>query len=425
MDSQTKDLVRQAGAAYRAGQFDDAAELYRQAHAIDPESPLILEQLGALALLGNQADEAVAYLEQAARNVSWPASLWPLDAQRKTRLAMAYYRQDRFADASRLFRQASGPIPVGPFRDLRTLADHTALFADRQPYRVEGPEQSRVPFVVTDPLPVLPVSVNGQEPAYFILDTGGAEVILDDGLAEEAGAEMAGAFSGTYGGDRKAQTGVGRVEAIRLGEITLTDVPIHTLDLDSVSSMYDGLEIRGVIGTRLLMRFLATIDYPKGELLLRRPSAENHQALERRLAESGGVQFPFWLADLHYMLAQGQVNDSEPMLFFVDTGLAGNAFSASEKTLEELGIEIDWTKAELGPGGGGMVKSAGFVVDRLALGSGTQQVVETGLPGVAIEGSVPVLGDALGFHVGGMISHAFFRHHALTLDFESMRLVIE
>lgn len=425
MDSRAKELVQHAGAAYRAGQFEGAASLYRQAHSLEPRSPLILEQLGNIALLDNQADEAVAYFEEAIRKSPWPTNLWPLNAQRKTRLAMAYYRRDRFAEASRLFRQASGPIPVGPFRELRTLAEHTELFADRKPYRIDGPSESRIPFVVTDPLPVVPVSVNGAEPGYFILDTGGAEVILDDGLAREVGAEMAGAFSASYGGGRQAQTGVGRVESITLGDFTLTDIPIHMLDLDSVSSMYDGVEIRGVIGTRLLMHFLATIDYPRGELLLRRPSAENYQALDRRLAESGGVQVPFWLADLHYMLAQGQVNDGEPVLFFVDTGLAGNAFTAAEKTLAELGIEIDWTKAELGPGGGGMVKSAGFAVDRLALGSGSQQVVETGLPGVAIEGSVPVLGDTLGFHVGGLISHAFFRHHALTLDFESMRLVIE
>jgi len=425
MDPQARALVQQADLAYRSARFDEAEAAYRQAAALEPESSRVLEGLAAIALLGNRADEAARLLEQAIQLAPWHSGFWPMDVQRKTRLAMAYYRQNRFDDASRLFRAAAGPIPLGPLGELETLARHTGLFAGLVPYALDGPAQDRIPFVVTDPLPVLPVSVNGSPPAYFILDTGGAEIILDDEFAGEVGAELAGAFAATYGGGRQARTGVGRADSVSLGAFTIRQVPIHTLDVDPISSLYDGLRIQGVIGTRLLLHFLATLDYRDGALILRRPTPENLQALDRHVADTGAAQIPFWLAEMHYMLAWGQLNGADPALFFIDTGLAGKAFTARQETLEQAGIIPDWTKAEQGIGGGGAVRSVDFVVDRLTLGSGATQVVRTNLPGVVMEGSTPPLGDVLGFRVGGLISHAFFRDLAVTFDFSRMRMILE
>ena len=428
MDPQARGLVRQANTDYRAGRFEQAEAAYRQAAILAPGSSQIAAQLGAIALLGNRPAEAVPLLQQAIELAPWHASFWPMNASLKTRLAMAHYRQDQFAEASRLFREAAGPAPFGPFRELETLARHTALFAGRVPYALTGPNQDRIPFLVTDPLPVLPVSINGNEPVNFILDTGGAEIILDDGLAREVGAEMAGAFSGKYAGGRQAETGVGRIESVSLGEFTLREVPIHALDVDPISSLYelyDGVAIRGVIGTRLLQHFLPTIDYPGGVLILQRATPENLQAQDQRLAGSDAVQIPFWLAEMHTMLAWGQFNDADPALFFVDTGLAGKAFTALESDLKAAGITPNWRAAESGGGGGGTVREVDFVVDRLSLGTGAHQVVRTNLPGAVIKGSTPPLGDALGFHVGGLISHAFFRDSAVTFDFSRMRLILE
>jgi hypothetical protein len=423
MDPQARDLLRQAEADFRAGRFEQAEAAYRQAAILAPGSSQIAAQLGAIALLGNRSAEAIALLQQAIELAPWRASFWPMNAALKTRLAMAHYRQDQFAEASRLFHEAAGPLPRGPFRELETLARHTALFAGRVPYALTGPNQDRIPFLVTDPLPVLPVSINGHEPVNFILDTGGAEIILDDGLAREVGAELAGAFSGAYAGGRQAETGVGRAESVSLGAFTLREVPIHALDVDPISSLYDGVEIQGVIGTRLLQRFLPTIDYPGGALILRRATPESRQALDQRLA--GAVQIPFWLAETHMMLAWGQFNAADPALFFVDTGLAGKAFTALEADLRAAGITPDWRPAELGGGGGGTVREVDVAVDRLSLGTGAQQVVRTNLPGVAIEGATPPLGDVLGFRVGGLISHAFFRDFAVTFDFARMRMILE
>ncbi|MBM3123044.1 MAG: hypothetical protein FJZ97_12805, partial [Chloroflexi bacterium] len=164
MDPQARDLLRQAEADYRAGRFELAEAAYRQAAILAPGSSRIAAQLGAIALLGNRSAEAVALLQQAIELAPWHASFWPMNASLKARLAMAHYRRDQFAEASRLFHEAAGPLPFGPFRELETLARHTALFAGRVPYALTGPNQDRIPFLVTDPLPVLPVAINGNEP---------------------------------------------------------------------------------------------------------------------------------------------------------------------------------------------------------------------------------------------------------------------
>jgi hypothetical protein len=426
MEPKVKAQYDAAETAYHAGRFAEAEAAYLEAQALAPENALILGRLGEIALWNNRPEEAENYLSEALRHTRWYKNIWPLNAQLKYRLATANYRRDRFAQAAPYFRQAAGPIALGPFQDLKALGQHTAFFANETPYAIEGPGQSRVAFVVTDPLPVVQVRVNGSQPLYFFIDTGGAEVILDEAAAEKLGAEMVSSFTGVYGGQKTAKTGLGRIASLQIGDYTVRNVPIHTLKIaNSVSPIFDGLEIQGAIGTRLLMHFLSTLDYANGALILQRASAENLQSLEAQAAAKGAKVVPFWLVDMHYLLAQGTVNHQGPTLFFVDTGLAGNGFTAPEPVLQAAGITVDWTKSAESPGGGGTMKGTGFTVDRLTLGTGANEVVENNVPGVAIENSVPILGEQLGFHVDGLISHQFFRRYALTLDFTGMRLIVQ
>jgi hypothetical protein len=191
-----------------------------------------------------------------------------------------------------------------------------------------------------------------------------------------------------------------------------------------MSPIFDGLPIEGIIGTRLLMHFLATIDYEGGALVLRRPTGANLRGFEARAREDNARVIPFWLIDMHVILARGTVNCREPTLLFVDTGLAGSGFTAAEADLKAYGIVPDWTKTVESVGGGGTCRSTEIVVDRLTLGSGAFEIVERDVRGAAIERSVPYLRNQLGFRVGGLISHSFFRNSTLTVDFSGMRLFV-
>jgi hypothetical protein len=159
-------------------------------------------------------------------------------------------------------------------------------------------------------------------------------------------------------------------------------------------------------------------------LVLRRPTSANRQSFEAKLRAEGARVIPFWLIDMHMMVASGTVNGCGPTLLFVDTGLAGSGFTAAEADLAAYGIHPNWTKAVESIGGGGKCRSTDIMVERLTLGTGADEVVERNLKGAAIENSVSVLGNTLGFHIGGLVSHAFFRRSALTMDFNGMRLFL-
>jgi hypothetical protein len=169
----------------------------------------------------------------------------------------------------------------------------------------------------------------------------------------------------------------------------------------------------------LLYHFIPTLDYPQGELVLRRKTKENLKRVEREARAKKSMAIPFWMAGDHYMVAWGTVNKSQPLLFFVDTGLAGGGFTCPESTLKEATISLQESLAAEGVGGGGKVKVIPFVVEELTLGDAKEHNVR-GL----YTGAFP-LENAFRFRIGGLISHGFFRPYALTFDFVGMRYFLE
>jgi Aspartyl protease len=403
---------------YRQGKFDEAKAAYLRLAERDPANAATLQQLGTIALWENRREQAQHLFEEASRHRGWLGRRWPFSAELNYRLGLTHYRQDRFATAASYFRAAAGPLAIGPFQELHGLAAQTALFGTETPYEIEGPARTRIPFLATDPLPVIELRVNGVGPLTFFIDTGGAELILDTTVARRVGALLCGSIRGDYAGQKTVLTGLGSVDSATLGDIVMRHVPIQVLDIAAMSKLFS-TQIHGILGACVLQHFLSTIDYVTGALLLRRDTAAVEMGLDARAVT------PFWLLEKHCMLTWGTLNHLPPMLFFVDTGLAAAGFTASEAVLRAAGISVDWSRASTGPGGAGEVRAVEFQADRVALGLGPDAVVETGVRGIAIEGGVSILNGTLGVQVGGVISHQFFRKRSLTLDFKAMRLVLQ
>jgi hypothetical protein len=273
---------------------------------------------------------------------------------------------------------------------------------------------------MTDPLPVVQVRVNGSEPANFFIDTGGAEVVIDAEFAQEVGAVQFGPETGTFAGGQQAGFHHGRVDSLTIGDFIIKNVPVHLMDVRRFSQpVFGGKRVDGVIGTVLLYHFLASLDYPNGELILRRKTKENLQHFEQDAKRQKCIVVPFWMAGDHYMVAWGTVNKSQRTLFFVDTGLAGGGFTCPESTLKETRIQLQESLASEGVGGGGKVKVVPFAVEELTLGNAKEHNIH----GMYV-GAFP-LENAFGFRIGGLISHGFFRHYALSLDFERMKYFLK
>jgi predicted aspartyl protease len=394
---------------FKVGQFDEAREGYARAAKENPNDYSALLQLGRIALLANQLDDAQKWLEQAMR-------LRPSDTDAKVMLAEAFYRRDDFQRAAAALNAvdvSTNKLIIDQYPTLNVAKLES--FKGETPYELHGDGQStRLKFIRSDPLPLVTVRVNGGEEVTFFIDTGGSEVTLDTEFAKELGLPQFGDVQGTFSGGQHTQVGLSRIQSLTLGDWTVTNLPIATMPLRQLSQGLGAKRIDGVLGTTLFYHFLATLDFRGGELVLRRKTAQSGQELAGK-----GVAVPFWIASDHFMVGWGRVNTLPPALLFVDTGLAGAGVKLAEPAIKQAGIKLEENKAYAGAGGAGKLKIVPYTVSQLSFGG----VQEHDVPGL-YDGPFP-WEDTFGFYLAGMVGHDFFKPFAVTFDFQTMRIFLQ
>ena len=397
---------------FQIGKFAEAGELCASMAAQNPKNFAAIFGVGRVALPSNRLDDAQKWLERA-------VALKPDDADAKVMLAEAFYRRDDFQAAAASLRgvDASGNkllISQYPTLNLAKLES----FKGQTPYEVRGAgEETRIKFLKIDPLPLLNVRINGGDEVTFFIDTGGSEVALDRDFARELGVPQFGAVRGTFSGGEHADVQNARIESLTAGDWTIKNLPIAALALRQLSASFGVKRIDGIIGTNLLYHFLATIDYPRGELVLRRKSAKSLEQFAA--ASSGNIAVPFWIAGDHFMVGWGQVERMPPTLLFVDSGLAGAGVKLAEPIIKEAGIKLEEDKAYEGAGGAGKLKIVPYVVHRLSFGP----MQEDNVPGL-YDGPFP-WENLFGFQLAGMVGHDFLKRYAVTFDFSDTHIFLK
>jgi len=355
-------------------------------------------------------------------------------------LAETLYRRNDFFHAARAL-QGLGAEDAAKLRNYSTLnVAKLESFRDDDPYRFErdAGESTRLPFIQSDPLPVVTVRINGGPEVAFFIDTGGSELLLDSEFAGELGVKAMGSVQGTFSGGEHAQVQNGRVDSLTLGAWTLRNIPIGMIPLRGMSATFNVKQINGCIGTNVLYQFFPTIDYRTHELILRKktaanvkrfdiagappepPGAKRSKQTKTPAAAAGttnGAVIPIWMAGDHFMVAWGRVNSQPLSLYFVDSGLAGAGVKLAESVIHQAGIQLDESKAEAGQGGGGTLKIIPYTVNEFSVGPIKEQNV-AGL----YDGPFP-WENAFGFHLSGMFGSDFLKNYAVTFDFINMRII--
>ena len=397
---------------FKVGKFAEAGELYAKIAARDPKDHAAALQLGRIALLSNRLEDAQKWFEQA-------IALRPGDDDAKVMLAETFYRRDDFQRAAASLKGvdvATNKMIIEQYPTLNVAKLES--FKGQTPYAVQGDGQTmRLTFLKAEPLPLVSVRVNGGEEATFFIDTGGSEVALDTEFAKELGLPNFGEVQGTFSGGEHANVGQSRIESLAVGDWTINNLPIATLALRQLSAGFGVKRIDGCIGTTLLYHFLATLDYPRGELVLRRKTAQSREEFAATSAAKS-VAVPFWMASDHFMVGWGQVETIPPALLFVDTGLAGAGVKLAESVIKEAGIKLEEDKAYEGEGGGGTLKIVPYTVRRLSFGD----LKEENVAGL-YDGPFP-WENTFAFHLAGMVGHDFFKPYAVTFDFDTMQIFL-
>jgi hypothetical protein len=366
-------IAASGDAAFARGDFDAALKAYTAAVASSPDDFEAVLGLGTIDLYRGKAAAAGAYLTKALQ-------LEPNDPRAQSGM-----------HALKLAEGKPGDFDVS----------------------MQG-SQVDIPFVTTDPLPMVRVKIDGKD-ALFVIDTGAPGVELSAAAAARLGVVMRAVGEGLFLGGLKAQAFAGRIDSLAFPGVLVRGVPVgqipSAMPTDLAGHRYDG-----VIGTTLLRQFLSTLDYPDGKLVLRPRSASDQFEATARAWNATIVQM--WLVPDHFIFGRAQVNETFDGLFSIDTGGAGIGMMLTKAALAATHITPDQSKASSGFGGGGEVRVLPFTALSVSLGSFTRHNVE---------GLYTPIGDPYGrfpFTVAGALSHEFFRTAALTFDFSAMKLVV-
>jgi hypothetical protein len=414
-DPQNADKAfRLASLDYQAGEFEKSLGLLRPLLETSKPSNEALFLAADVDYLFGRYDEAEKTLQKI---VGLNPENLQVKVRAQTKLVFVYYQTNQYAKSADLFQGLEGKIKLPHWEMMRA-------FGEERPYQVvwpEGPEEAKAPFVVTDPLPMIAVEIQGRQ-IFALIDTGADTFVLDNEIAASLGIKPIASMMGTFAGGKQAEVGFSRADSLKIGEVTLKSVPISILPTTRFSKGFAGgkYPIGGIVGTGILKQFLSTLDYKSGRLILDRPDiVPGKLAAEMKWKEV--YDTPFVLAMTHFMMVwPGLLDDKTGLLFLVDSGLASEAaFTAPIQTLKYAGIPIPETKIREGAvgGGGGGFATGQFPIKRLGIGSLVQENLkgEYGL-------NPPESYWRLGFINDGIISLRFLRRYVWTIDFSKMRM---
>lgn len=190
-------------------------------------------------------------------------------------------------------------------------------------------------FAPAGALPLLKLEVNGH-PVEFILDTGGDMLYIDESVAEKVGIRHVAKrqFKYAYTGGKYVDEPLGVADTVKMGEVTLKNVPVIVAKWKLMGPTSDG-----VVTTQMLKQLLSTVDYDKKEITLRERSEAGKRQLLETFGSSEPVRMPFWMTATHLMFTKGSINGRKGLNLFVDSGLASSMpMVILDETAEDLGI---------------------------------------------------------------------------------------
>lgn len=265
----------------------------------------------------------------------------------------------------------------------------------------EGQSRQKVPFELVHNLIIIPVSINGEGPYHFILDSGVGPIILTDTAMVDSLYESDLSLFKIRG------RGIGsEVEAYvmnnmypSIGAAKTTGLSLVLLRNDPFQlSSYVGMPIHGIIGSDVFKSFSVKINYIRKQLTLYRPGA-NVRKRGRRISLEIVKDKPF----LPVTLTNEKV--TKRLLLLLDSG-AGHAISLEHQEANHDLIPDSTIEANLGVGLNGPIQGLIGRLNNIELGGYTLDDVITAYPSSEFEDLRQLLGDRNG-SIGGELLKRF------------------
>jgi predicted aspartyl protease len=265
------------------------------------------------------------------------------------------------------------------------------------------------------PIILIPVSVNGQGPFDFVLDTGNvaAPFLLSGELSNRLGIST----SPTIEAEKSYAVGsgpapiflTGEAESIVLGDLALARPRVAVGDMLDRLSQLARVPIHGNVGYHFLKDFQLTIDYTSHKLLLAQPGHTGNGI-------RAGQRFQL-AAGEPLLLVAALVNGTGPYCFAVDTG-AGHSV-LSPPVAEQLGL--GQTKPVTVAGGAGEAGQGWMTrVESLEVGSTRLENLT-----MAVADFFESLSTAVGAQIDGVLGHNFLSRFKVVIDYPGQTIFFE
>ena len=253
-------------------------------------------------------------------------------------------RSERLVEIKRLL---VGGVPADE-KERKALLAEIALAEDqeKQPVRTcrltakNLPMETKVEPLLEDAYTLrgygLYVRVNDTS-SKLLIDTGSTGILINSKIAEKAGVtRIADQQIGGIGDEGAASGYLGFAQKLQIGSLTFEDCYVDVVDKKS------SLGEDGLIGMDIFADFLVDLDFPDKKLRLSELPPFPDVPLENQGLQLNGAKknelHNRWIPPQfssfehvyrigHFLLIPGQINDSPPKLFLLDTGAHDNELS--------------------------------------------------------------------------------------------------
>jgi len=311
---------------YRKGHFEEARALYRSALKMNERTARAHFGLGKLAMARMKTSDAVKSFNRA-------IELDGREPQYRFYIADALILEKKQKEAERQLQEYLKLNPADPDRVpmAKSALDISAAFAGVEMGKIEAPPQpapiqlqrmALVNFLFAE------VMINGKGPYKFIVDTGATQTVLSERLAGTLGLKKISTnIMYGLGGEGKIDSPMYRADSIKVGDVTVKNLPLGTLGNPILDLVMDG-----ILAPTVLADFIVTINYPDSQIEL------------SRKAPTTGTAVPVWFFS-GLLLVPSQINGKFSGNLLLDTGADGTLMSHS--MANSLGVNKNTPGASL------------------------------------------------------------------------------
>ena len=269
---------------------------------------------------------------------------------------------------------------------------------------------AKIPFKgydLSDFFPGFDAELEGKKVTVHV-DTGGTFLHMSPEQAKKLGIKLV-EGPRVFASTKLQRCYLGIAKRFQLGEAVLENVPV--VALPELTGEQDFI----IFGTNILEQFLSTLDYPNRRLIL---SDRNDEALCKEHLQMLPVkrfEVPFYMWGDRYMFARGGYGNHKDLNFFIDSGLVDlgedtqgrirqACFETTPEFYQSWGVDPNESKKK-------------HFVSPLPISLGPlEQENQFFL-------SVKNTQGFGGVRIHGLLSHAFLKRYAWTLDFSQMKYI--